>query len=364
MNIKYSVFTPMHKKIEAELLQAYKDVFDAQWFIHGNKLKQFEKEFAEFCGSGYCVGVGNGLDALRLALEAYGIGAGDEVLVPSNTFIATALAVSYTGATPVFVEPKLNTLLIDPDKIEEKITEKTKAVMVVHLYGRLADMDSIMKIAKKHNLIVIEDTAQAHGAVDKNGKMAGSFGDVGAFSFYPGKNLGALGDGGAIITNDEKIATKIFALGNYGSIKKYQHDYLGINSRLDEMQAAFLSVKLKHLPEWTAERQRIAKIYYEKIKNENLFLPDFVEENVYHIFPVLCERRDELQAFLEEKGIQTLIHYPTAMHLQKAYEGLGFHKGDFPIAEQICAQELSIPLYPGLTDDEISYIIDALNDFK
>ena len=363
MNIQYANFAFMHKEIENELLNAYKEVFESMWFIRGQKLAEFEKEFAEFCGSKYCVGVGNGLDALRLALDAYGIGEGDEVIVPSNTFIATALAVSYTGATPVFVEPKLNTLLIDTDRIEEKITSKTKAIMAVHLYGRLADMDSVMSIAKKHNLIVIEDTAQAHGATDKNGKMAGSFGNVGAFSFYPGKNLGALGDGGAVITNDEAIATKISALGSYGSIKKYQHDYQGINSRLDEMQAAFLSVKLKQLTKWTKERQRIAKIYYDNINNKKLMLPDFIEENVYHIFPVLCEKRDELQAYLEEKGIHTLIHYPIAMHLQKAYACLGYKKGDFPIAEKICSEELSIPLYPGLRDEEISYIIDALNSF-
>lgn len=362
MNIQYANFRGMHNPIADELMQAYQEVFDNQWYIQGKKLEQFEKEFAEFCGSGYCVGVGNGLDALRLILMAYGIGEGDEVIVPSNTFIATALAISYTGATPVFAEPKLETLLIDPEKIEEKITDKTRAIMVVHLYGRLADMDAIMKIAQKHNLKVFEDTAQAHGA-EKNGIKAGAFGDASAFSFYPGKNLGALGDAGAVITNNEEIANKVRALGNYGSTKKYQHDYLGVNSRLDEMQAAFLSVKLHYLDQWTKERKRIAKLYYEGIHNSRITLPEYIDENVYHIFPVLCEDRDDLQAYLEEKGIHTLIHYPIAMHLQKAYQGLGFKKGDFPIAEQICAQELSIPLYPGLTQEEIQYIIDCLNRF-
>lgn len=362
MNIKYSVFNGMHEPIAKELLNAYEEVFANQWYIKGKKLEEFEKAFAEYCGAGRCVGVGNGLDALHLILKAYGIGAGDEVILPSNTFIATALAVSYVGATPIFVEPDFSTLLIDPDKIEEKITPHTKAIMVVHLYGRLADMEKINAIAKRHDLKVIEDAAQAHG-VERNGIKAGAFGDAAGFSFYPGKNLGALGDGGAVVTSDPELARRVEALANYGSEQKYKHDLLGVNSRLDELQAAFLTVKLAHLDAWTAERVRIARIYYAQIKNTKILLPAYTEENVYHVFPIFCAERDALQAHLAARGIQTLIHYPIPMHLQGAYASLGYQEGDFPIAERICREELSIPLYPGLSDAEIQYIVDALNAF-
>lgn len=362
MKINYTDFERMHKPIEKELFQAFEEVYRSQWFIQGKKLEQFEKEFAAYNGAEYCVGVGNGLDALRLILQAYDIGEGDEVLVPSNTFIATVLAISYVGAVPVFVEPDIDTLLINPDLIEEKITEKTKAIMVVHLYGRLAEMDRIMDIARKYNLKVFEDTAQAHGA-SKNGVKAGAFGDAGAFSFYPGKNLGALGDAGAVITNHKEIAQKVRALGNYGSKIKYKHEYKGVNSRLDELQAAFLSVKLKALPQWTQERQRIAAQYYEKMKNPRIKLPVFTENNVYHIFPVLCEDRDALQSYLEEKGVHTLIHYPLAIHLQDAYSDMGFGRGAYPLAEKICDTELSLPLYPGMTEEEIEYVIKCINEF-
>lgn len=362
MKINYTDFGKMHKPIEDELLKCYKDVFESQWFIQGKKLEQFEKDFADYCGTDYCVGVGNGLDALKLILEACEIGEGDEVIVPSNTFIATVLAISYVGATPVFVEPDMETLLINPDLIEEKITDKTKAIMVVHLYGRLADMEKIMSIAKKHNLKVFEDSAQAHG-VEKNGIKAGAWGDAAGFSFYPGKNLGALGDAGAVTTNDKELAEKVRALGNYGSKVKYKHEYKGVNSRLDELQAAFLSVKLKYLDKWTQERKNIAKKYYDGINNSKIYLPKYVEENVYHIFPVLSDMRDELQKYLEEKGIHTLIHYPTAIHLQEAYKDMNMGKGAYPLAEKICESELSIPLYPGMTEEEIQYVIKCLNEF-
>lgn len=362
MKIEYSNFRKMHEPLKDELLKCYAEVYDNQWFIRGKKLEQFELEFAAYCGAKYCIGVGNGLDALQMLLRAYNIGPGDEVLVPSNTFIATVLAISYVGATPIFVEPDKDTLLIDPENIEEKINEHTRAIMVVHLYGRLADMERINTIATKHNLKVIEDAAQAHGA-EWNGKKVGNWGDAAAFSFYPGKNLGAFGDAGAIVTNDEEIAQKVRALGNYGSEVKYKHDYKGVNSRLDEIQAAVLSVKLKYLDVWTKERQRIAQMYYAGISNSKLKLPVYTEQNVYHIFPVLSADRDALQAYLLEKGIQTLIHYPTAIHLQGAYSDLGYQPGDFPIAEEICAYELSIPLYPGMTDEEIRYVIECLNNF-
>lgn len=362
MNINYTDFGRMHEPMKAELLQAYQDVFESQWFIQGKKLEQFEKEFAQYCGTDYCVGVGNGLDALRLILEAYDIGAGDEVIVPSNTFIATVLAISYVGATPVFVEPDMDTFLINPDLIEEKITDKTKAIMVVHLYGRLAEMDRINEIARKYDLKVFEDSAQAHG-VERNGKKAGAWGDAAAFSFYPGKNLGALGDAGAVTTNDKQIADKIRALGTYGSKQKYKHDYKGYNSRLDELQAAFLSVKLAYLDAWTKERKEIADKYYAGICNSKLYLPKYTEENVYHIFPVLCDNREELQSYLEQKGIHTLVHYPIAIHLQEAYKDMCMPEGSYPLAEKICASEVSIPLYPGMTAEEIQYVIDCLNEF-
>lgn len=362
MKINYTDFEKMHKPIEDQLLKCYQEVFESQWFLQGKKLEQFEKEFAAYCGTKYCVGVGNGLDALRLILEAYEIGEGDEVIVPSNTFIATVLAISYVGATPVFVEPDMSTLLINPELIEEKITDKTKAIMVVHLYGRLAEMERINEIAKKHNLKVFEDSAQAHG-VEKGGRKAGAWGDASAFSFYPGKNLGALGDAGAVTTDDEKIAEKVRALGNYGSKQKYKHEYKGVNSRLDELQAAFLSVKLKYLDAWTKERKEIAEKYYAGIHNSKLYLPEFTEENVYHIFPVLCEQRDELQRYMGEKGVHTLIHYPTAIHLQEAYKDMGLSEGAYPLAEKICASELSIPLYPGMSEEEIEYVIACLNEF-
>lgn len=362
MKINYTDFERMHKPIENELLECFKEVFESQWFIQGKKLEKFEEEFAEYCGTKYCVGVGNGLDALRLILQACDIGHGDEVLVPSNTFIATVLAISYVGATPVFVEPDEDTLLINPKLIEEKITSKTKAIMVVHLYGRIAEMETIMQIAKKHNLRVFEDAAQAHG-VCRNGIRAGAWGDAAAFSFYPGKNLGALGDAGAVTTNNKELADKIRALGNYGSKIKYKHEYKGVNSRLDELQAAFLSVKLKHLDRWTEERQAIADRYYAEIKNGKINLPAYSKENVYHIFPVLTEYREELQNFLEEKGVHTLIHYPTAIHLQEAYKDMDLAEGAYPIAEKICANELSIPLYPGMTDEEVEYVINCINEF-
>ncbi len=362
MNIKYTDFARMHKPLEKELAACYQEVFDSQWFIQGKKLEKFEKEYAEYCGTKYCVGVGNGLDALRLILQACDIGEGDEVIVPSNTFIATVLAISYVGAVPVFVEPDINTLLINPDLIEEKITSRTKAIMVVHLYGRLADMEKIIEIARKHSLKVFEDSAQAHGA-QRNGVKAGAWGDAGAFSFYPGKNLGALGDAGAVTTNDRELAEKVRALGNYGSKIKYKHEYKGVNSRLDELQAAFLSVKLKNLDKWTEERQAIADKYYNGIKNKKITLPLYTKENVYHIFPVLSDERNELQKYLEEKGIHTLIHYPTAIHLQEAYKDMVLKKGAYPLAEKICDTELSIPLYPGMTDGEIQYVIDCINEF-
>ena len=365
MNVPFVSFLPMEKELETDLREAFNRVFKRSWYIEGVEDEAFEKAFAEYCGIQYCVGVGNGLDALFLSLKALGIKEGDEVLVPSNTYIATALAVTYVGAMPVFVEPDINTFNINPDRLEEKITEKTRAIMPVHLYGQPCDMDPIMEIAKKHNLYVIEDCAQAHGATYK-GQKIGTFGNVSGFSFYPGKNLGALGDAGAIVTNSKEIATKVRTLGNYGSDYKYHHIYQGNNSRLDEIQAAFLAAKLPHLERMNEERRRIAAKYLEGIKNLEIILP-FVPEYanpVWHVFGIRCKRRNELEKFLNDAGIGTNKHYPIPMHLQKCYKSLGFEEGDFPIAEEISSTELSIPMYYGMKNEEIQYVIDKVNEFK
>lgn len=364
MNVPFVSFRPMEKELNSELRAAFDRVFDASWYIEGKEDEAFEKAFAEYCNTDYCIGVGNGLDALMLALKALGIGAGDEVIVPSNTYIATALAVTYVGATPVFVEPDIRTYNIDPAKIEEKITDKTKAVMPVHLYGQPCDMDPIMAIAKKYNLYVVEDCAQAHGAL-YNGKIIGSFGDAAGFSFYPGKNLGALGDAGAAVTNNKEIADKIRALGNYGSDYKYHHIYQGNNSRLDELQAAFLSAKLPLLNKMNEERRRIADCYLSNIKNPELalpFVPDYAVP-VWHVFAVRTNKRDELAAYLAEKGISTNKHYPIPIHLQDCYKDLGITQGMLPIAEEISATQLSLPMFYGMTDEQIEYVIDCLNKF-
>lgn len=364
MNIPFVSFNVMHKEIENELEQAFKNVMQKNWFIQGSECEEFEKEFAEYCGAKYCIGCGNGLDALYLVLRAYGIGEGDEVIVPSNTYIATALAVSYTGALPVFVEPEEESFNINPALIEEKITDKTKAIMAVHLYGQPAKMDEILEIAKKYNLKVIEDSAQAHGATYK-GVRTGNLADAAGFSFYPGKNLGALGDGGAVVTNDKELADKVRALGNYGSDYKYHHIYKGNNSRLDEMQAAFLRVKLRELDKWNKERNRIAERYINEIKNPKLKLPVTGSDmtHVYHIFGVLCDDREALEKYLADCGIGTNKHYPIPMHMQGAYADLNIPEGTYPIAEKISATELSLPMYYGMSEEEISYVIEKLNAF-
>lgn len=365
MKIPFVTFKPTERELERELREAFDRVFSRSWYIEGIEDEAFEKAFAKYCDSKYCVGVGNGLDALFLALKALNIKEGDEIIVPSNTYIATALAVTYVGATPIFVEPDIRTFNIDSTKIEEAISEKTKAIIPVHLYGQACDMDPIMEIAKKHNVFVIEDCAQAHGATYK-GKMIGSFGDAAGFSFYPGKNLGALGDAGAIITNSEDLAKKVRVLGNYGSDYKYHHIMQGNNSRLDELQAAFLLAKLPHLDKVNVERRRIANKYLEAIKNPEIILP-FVPKYaipVWHIFGIRCQRRTELEQFLNNAGIRTNKHYPIPIHLQECYKDMGFKKGDFPIAEEISATELSIPMYYGMTDEEIHYVIDKVNEFK
>ncbi len=362
--IPFVSFEAMHKEVEKELKEKFAEVLEKNWFIQGEECEKFEREYAEYCGTKYCVGCGNGLDALFLTLKAYGVGAGDEVIIPSNTYIATALAVSYTGAIPVFVEPKLETYNINPEKIEEKITEKTKAIIAVHLYGMPADMKQIQEIAECHHLFLLEDAAQAHGAL-YDGKRIGGLGDAAGFSFYPGKNLGALGDAGAVVTNNKELAEKVRALGNYGSDYKYHHIYKGHNSRMDELQAAFLRIKLKYLDKWNENRREIAQIYMQGIHNEKIVLPQEEQGKmpVYHIFAIRCKERKQLEEYLAEKGIGTNKHYPIPMHLQKAYEEFQIPEGAYPIAEEISKTELSLPMYYGMKEEDIDYIVDMLNLF-
>ncbi len=364
MNIPFVTFRPLEKELDADLRAAFARVYENSWYIGGKEDEAFEAAFAAYCHTKYCIGVGNGLDALMLALRALGIGKGDEVIVPSNTFIATALAVTYVGATPVFVEPDIRTYNIDPARIEEKINAKTRAIMPVHLYGQPADMDPIMAVAKKYNLYVVEDCAQAHGATYK-GQIIGSFGDAAGFSFYPGKNLGALGDAGAVVTNNKELADKIRALGNYGSDYKYHHIYQGTNSRLDELQAAFLSAKLPHMDKVNENRRAIAEKFSKGIQNPLVELPYILPETnpVWHIYAVRSQHRDALADFLQSKGIGTNKHYPIAMHMQECYKDLGIKQGELPIAEEISATQLSLPLYYGMTDEEVQYVIDQINVF-
>lgn len=364
MNIPFVTFLPIEKELNNDLRRAFDRVFTRSWYIGGIEDKCFERAFADYCDAQYCVGVGNGLDALMLALRTLGVGKGDEVIVPSNTYIATALAVTYVGAKPVFVEPDIRTFNINPSLIEAAVTEKTRAIMPVHLYGQACEMKPIMEIANKYDLYVVEDCAQAHGAVYK-GQKVGTFGDAAGFSFYPGKNLGALGDGGAVVTNNKELADMVRALGNYGSDYKYHHIYKGNNSRLDELQAAFLAAKLPHLEKMNIERRRIAKMYTDGIKNPKVVKP-YVHEDcipVWHIYGIRCSERDNIEQYLNERGIGTNKHYPIPMHLQKCYEDLCFCEGDYPVAEEISNTELSIPMYYGMTDEEIQYVIDTINDF-
>lgn len=365
MRVPFSIFDRMHSEIKSELHRAYENVLDSSWFIQGNECHNFEIEYASYFGSKYCVGVGNGLDAIYLALKALDVKEGDEVIVPSHTFIATALAVAYVGATPIFCEVHEDTYLMNTDLVESLITEKTKAIIVVHLYGQAVEMDKVCQLVSKYNLALVEDCAQAHGATYK-GKKVGTFGDVGAFSFYPGKNLGALGDAGAAITDNAEVAEKMKALANYGSKEKYVHIYAGNNTRLDEMQAAFLRVKLPNLDKWNKERNEIAQKYLAGIKNNKIILPVTRKDcnHVWHIFPIRCDERERLQKYLEEKGVTTVIHYPIPIHLQEAFGNLGHIEGAYPIAEMIAKTELSLPLYIGMTDEEIQYVVDVLNAFE
>jgi len=346
-----------------ELKRAVCRVIDSGWYILGEEVAAFEREFAEYCGSKNCIGVSNGLDALKLILKGYGYGPGDEIIVAANTYIATILAISEVGASPILVEPSMETFNIDSQQLEHHITENTRAILVVHLYGRVADMDDIWDIAKRYDLKVIEDAAQAHGAMYK-GKRTGNLGNAAGFSFYPGKNLGALGDAGAVTTNDNHLAEKIRALRNYGSFKKYENVYKGFNHRLDEIQAATLRVKLPFLNQENETRRLIAELYQENIKNKMIVLPinpANYEEHVWHVFVIRTKEREKLKYFLDEHGIQTIIHYPIPAHKQTAYAE--WEKCCYPISGRIHDEVLSLPISPVQSIEDTWEIISVLNQF-
>lgn len=360
--IKFLDLKKINNRYREEIDSRIKNILDKGWYLQGEENENFTKNFANFCGTKFALGVANGLDALNLIIKAYGFGNGDEIIVPANTYIATILAISENGCIPILVEPDIKTYNINPDSIEEKITTKTKAIMVVHLYGQAVQMEKIWKIAKKYNLKIIEDSAQAHGAIYQENRT-GNLGDASGFSFYPGKNLGCMGDGGAVTTNDEELFNKIKAIANYGSDRKYHHIYKGVNSRLDEIQAAVLDVKLKHLDSDNNKRREISKYYRENIKNSKIILPETYDEksHVWHIFAVRTQNRDEFQKYLTEKGIQTIIHYPTPPHKQGAYKE--WNNLSFPITEEIHNTILSLPISPVMTDSEIEKVVEVVNEF-
>lgn len=361
--IKFLDLYKINERYREQIDNRIKKVLDSGWYLLGKEDENFEKNFTQFCGTKYAIGAANGLDALNLIIKAYGFKKGDEIIVPANTYVASILAISENGCTPVLVEPDINTYNIDPALIEEKITENTKAIMVVHLYGQAVQMDKIWELAKRYNLKIIEDSAQAHGAI-YSGKRTGNLGDASGFSFYPGKNLGCMGDGGAVTTNDEQLAEKIKALRNYGSKIKYQNIYKGVNSRLDEIQAAILDVKLKYLDEDNNKRREISKYYRENIKNSKIILPQIYDENahVWHIFAVRTEKRDEFQTYLYDNCIQTLIHYPTPPHKQKCYEE--WSHLSFPISEEIHRTIISLPISPVMTEDEVNKVVEVVNKYN
>jgi dTDP-4-amino-4,6-dideoxygalactose transaminase len=383
MNIPFLSLHDVTVKYRDEIHEAVKRVVDSGWYLQGKENELFEQHYAEYIGTKHCIGCANGLDALIWIFRAYiELGVmqpGDEVIVPANTYIATILAITENGLVPVLVEPRIDTLQIDDSLIEERITERTKAICIVHLYGRLAYTEKIGELCKKYNLKLVEDNAQAHGcaaptASSPNSLIAyrrtGSIGDAAGHSFYPGKNLGALGDGGAVTTNDDELAAAIRALANYGSQKKYVFKYTGRNSRLDEIQAAVLDVKLRHLDEDTRLRQQIADYYYDHIDNPLITLPNRLpqENNVYHLFPILVkgERRDQLQAYLAENGVGTVIHYPIAPHKQECYANMAWNipQLSLPITEQIADEELSLPMSPTMTIEEVGYVTKIINTIK
>lgn len=361
--IKFLDLHKVNERFRMQIDARINEVLDSGWYLQGRQNELFTQHFAEFCGTKYALGVANGLDALELIIRAYGFGNEDEIIVPSNTYIASILAISANGCTPVLVEPKPETFNIDPTRIEAAITPRTRAIMVVHLYGMTADMEPILQIARKHDIKVIEDAAQAHGAV-YGGVRTGNLGDAAAFSFYPGKNLGCMGDGGCVTTNDAVLYEKIKSLANYGSDRKYHHIYKGVNSRLDEIQAAILDVKLPFLDRDNMRRREIAAKYCSSIRNTLITLPicNNAVDHVWHIFAVQCVKRDELAHFLNGRGIETNIHYPTPPHKQGAFSE--WKNVSFPISEKIHREILSLPMSPVLMEEEIEMVIQAINDFQ
>lgn len=385
MNVPFYSLDYVNRTLGDALRESFSDVLDSKWFIRGNRCSEFEETFAAYCGKKACVGVGNGLDALTLMLKASIIlgrmAEGDEVIVPANTFVATVLAVRAAGLVPVLVEPDRETCVLDASRLAEAYSAKTRAVLVVHLYGRLANMPAICEFAKSRGLLVFEDAAQAHGAfLDERNVIASPFDELrvnsakqsnaAAYSFYPTKNLGAMGDGGAVVTDDLELAQVVRSLGNYGSYEKYVNKYVGVNSRLDEIQAAILLAKLPHLDSWNKRRQEIADRYCAEIKNPLVRVtpvPAKPKSHVWHVFPVFSEKRNELQKFLKERSVETLIHYPIPPHLQEAFNGAlsrgELRYGPLPIAEELALTELSIPMGPAMTDDQVSYVIEMINSY-
>lgn len=365
MNIPFFSFSGMHLAIKSEMQDIFEKFYDSNWYVLGEFTKQFELDYAEWNNVNHAVGVSNGLDGLILSLKCLELKKGDEVIVPSNTYIASILAITHNGLIPILVEPNRDTFNIDPDLIEDKITEKTRAIMPVHLFGQPCEMDKIKEIAEKHKLYIIEDNAQAHGAYYDNIKT-GSWGDVNATSFYPGKNLGALGEAGAVTTDNSAFASKVKTLRNYGSNKKYFNEEPGFNMRIDELQAGLLSVKLKYIDQWTKQRQKIANWYFEGLDDvKDIELPKTLPKatHSFHLFVIKTKRRDELKEYLQDNGVGTLIHYPIPPHLQEAYKEWGGKKGDFPIAEELADTSLSLPLWPGISEEQVKNVCEKVNLF-
>ena len=365
MKVPFLALGEQHKILKSEILPLISYALDEAAFIGGENVVKFEEEFAEFCKTSYCVGVSSGTDALRFALIAVGIGAGDDVITVPNTFIATTEAITQVGARPVFVDIDPITYNMDVSQLEGVVTDKTRAILPVHLYGQPADMDPILEIAERYRLAVIEDACQAHGALYK-GRRCGSLGDIGCFSFYPGKNLGACGEGGAVVTNDEELAEKVRMLRNHGQKERYIHEMEGYNGRLDAIQAGILRIKLKKLEKWNEARRQAASYYNEVLSDISFITPPKEAQYakaVYHLYVILAEKRDELRQFLYSKGIETGLHYPLPLHLQKAYEYLGYEKGAFPVAEEAAKRLLSLPVFPEITQGQIEYVADSIRSF-
>lgn len=365
MQVPFLSFAGQHNPLREQAIQVFEKFYDSHFYVLGSMTQAFEQEYAHFNQVKHCVGISNGLDALHIALRVLKVGPGDEVIVPANTYIATALAVSMVGAKPIFVEPKSTTYNINPDLIEQAITKNTKAIMPVHLYGQACEMEPIMQIANKYGLYVVEDNAQAQGAA-YNGTLTGAFGHINATSFYPSKNLGALGEGGAITTDYDEYAAMAKVWRNYGSEKRYYNMVAGYNNRPDELQCGLLSLKLKHLHQWTEERRRLAAVYLNELQGiGDLQLPLTADKatHVYHLFVIRTAKRDALQQYLGDNGVGTVIHYPVPPHLQQAYQSLGLKKGAYPVTEQLAQEVLSLPLYPGLTEAQQAYVIDTIKKF-